>query len=327
MGPSSRPLRPATRWDFEIAIICALPTEANEVRKLFEPRWDKTEPPYNKAPGDPNTYSTGAIGRHNVVLVHMPHMGKVKAAGAAASCRSSFPNIKLAVLVGICAAVPFPTPTSEIILGDVIISKGAVQYDFGRQTATGFDTKVDILDNLARPNTEIAGVLAKLALDDARNEFEDEIDKFMGAVKYPGQKADIVFEATIDHKDGDSCGDCGVPLRRTRLDGKAGSPRLKVHLGIVATGDTVMKSGSVRDKIAKERGVIAFEMEAAGVWDTFPCVVIKGACDYADSHKHKAWQQYAAARAAACMKVFLDYFEPSRKRKQSFGGGWRYSFG
>lgn len=67
-----------------------------------------------------------------------------------------------------------------------------------------------------------------------------------------------------------------------------------------------MKSGQDRDEIAAREGVIAFEMEGAGVWDNFPCVVIKGVCDYADSHKNKDWQKYAAATAAACMKAFLE---------------------
>lgn len=29
--------------------------------------------------------------------------------------------------------------------------------------------------------------------------------------------------------------------------------------------------------MAKEEGVIAFEMEAAGIWEVLPCVVIKSA--------------------------------------------------
>lgn len=66
-----------------------------------------------------------------------------------------------------------------------------------------------------------------------------------------------------------------------------------------------MKSGEDRDAIASREDVIAFEMEGAGVWDNFPSVVIKGVCDYADSHKTKGWQDYAAATAAACMKAFL----------------------
>ncbi|KEY74844.1 hypothetical protein S7711_09938 [Stachybotrys chartarum IBT 7711] len=52
-------------------------------------------------------------------------------------------------------------------------------------------------------------------------------------------------------------------------------------------------------------------MESAGVWDTFPCIIIKGACNYADSHKTKKWQRYAAATAAACAKAFLEFWEPS----------------
>lgn len=69
-----------------------------------------------------------------------------------------------------------------------------------------------------------------------------------------------------------------------------------------------MKSGEDRDKISKEEKVIAFEMESAGIWDIFPCLVIKGVCDYADSHKNKAWQPYAAAAAAACMKALLGFW-------------------
>ncbi|KAI9765688.1 MAG: hypothetical protein M1840_007246 [Geoglossum simile] len=90
-----------------------------------------------------------------------------------------------------------------------------------------------------------------------------------------------------------------------------------VHFGLVASGDTVMRSGQHRDGIAC-RGAqkpIAFEMEAAGVWDAFPgnVVVIKGVCDYADSHKNKKWQRYAAVTGGAYMRAFLDHWIPPRK--------------
>jgi hypothetical protein len=52
-----------------------------------------------------------------------------------------------------------------------------------------------------------------------------------------------------------------------------------VHFGLIVSGDTVMKSGEDRDKIATRDGVIAFEMEGAGVWEHFPSLVIKGICD------------------------------------------------
>jgi hypothetical protein len=60
-----------------------------------------------------------------------------------------------------------------------------------------------------------------------------------------------------------------------------------------------MKSGEDRDRIAQCDEVAAFEMEGAGVWDQYPTMVIKAACDYADSHKSKDWQDYAAVMAAA----------------------------
>jgi hypothetical protein len=66
-----------------------------------------------------------------------------------------------------------------------------------------------------------------------------------------------------------------------------------------------MKHGSTRDRLAEEHGIMCFEMEAAGLMDTFPCLVIRGISDYADSHKNKEWQEYAAAAAAAYAKELL----------------------
>ncbi|KAH7016608.1 hypothetical protein B0J12DRAFT_688864 [Macrophomina phaseolina] len=37
----------------------------------------------------------------------------------------------------------------------------------------------------------------------------------------------------------------------------------------------------------------------------FPCLMIRGICDYADSHKNRKWQPYAAGTAAAYAKELL----------------------
>jgi nucleoside phosphorylase len=66
-----------------------------------------------------------------------------------------------------------------------------------------------------------------------------------------------------------------------------------------------MRSGEGRDKIARNEGVIAFEMEGAGILDSFPCVIIKGIFYYTDSRKSKKWQAYVFATAASCMKSFF----------------------
>ena len=70
-----------------------------------------------------------------------------------------------------------------------------------------------------------------------------------------------------------------------------------------------MKHGTARDEIAKKEDVNCFEMEAAGLMDNFPCPVIRVICDYADSHKNKRWQPYAAATAAAVAKALLGYID------------------
>ncbi|KAK3360381.1 hypothetical protein B0T25DRAFT_473595 [Lasiosphaeria hispida] len=315
------PQRPATRRDFNIAVICALPLEADAVDALFDHYWG--DPPYDKAPGDTNAYSVGAIGRYNVVLAHMPSMGKASAATVAANCRASFPNIKLAVVAGVCGAVPSSPDGDEILLGDVIICEGIIQYDFGRQLPERFVRKDTLLDSLGRPSPEIRGLLAKLKSARNRKALQDSLASYLAVIKgkqdldlaanYPGRASDKLFEAAYRHVGSGTCQECGCngPLvSRRRLEQNNLQP--KIHFGLIASGDTVMKSAEDRDAIAQQEEIVGFEMEGAGVWDSFPCVVvIKGVCDYADSHKTKVWQRYAAATAAACMKAFLDHWVPS----------------
>jgi nucleoside phosphorylase len=327
---------PRDRHDFKIAIICALPLEASAVGALFDKQWSNQI--YGKAPGDSNTYSTGVIGHHNVVLVHMPNMGKVAAATAAADLRSSFQGIQLALVVGICGGAPFGgEQNKDILLGDVVISEGLVQYDLGRRFPNNrFARKDTPRDNLPRPSPEIRASLAKLKTEQGRAWLYDKTAEYLRVleqklnrvVTYPGATEDKLFKSTYQHKHYQplDCAICagrddicdvaaGMSCEQLKCDEKELVPRVRelqpcrpvVHLGLIASGDTVMKSGEDRDEISARDGVIAFEMEGAGVWEKFPSsLVIKGICDYADSHKSKRWQGYAAATAAAVMKAFLE---------------------
>lgn len=343
---------PRSRRDFKIAIICALPLEADAVKAVFDKRWDDKEDVYGKAPRDPNAYATGTIGRHNVVLAHMPGMGQESAAIVAANCRSSFEGVQLALVVGICGGVPKTPQGEEILLGDVVISEGIVPYTFGRQYPGQFVRKDTPLDNFGRPNAEIRMLLAKLKGRGDRRKLESRISDFLGVwdaeiggtATYPGVNEDRLFEACYRHKHhiGPSCAICALHVQTTdaicdqaselscellkcdtnhlvprerlaecHANGK--QPRPRVHFGLVASGSSVMKSGMDRDSIAKKEDVLAFEMEGTGVWDMFPCLIIKGVCDYADSHKNKRWQTYAAATAATCMKAFLEKWASSNQ--------------
>jgi nucleoside phosphorylase len=84
------------------------------------------------------------------------------------------------------------------------------------------------------------------------------------------------------------------------------------HYGIIASGNKVIKHGRTREQLRLETGALCFEMEAAGLMLDFPCVVIRGVCDYADSHKNKEWQGYAALAAAAYTKELLGYVPVSQ---------------
>ena len=88
-----------------------------------------------------------------------------------------------------------------------------------------------------------------------------------------------------------------------------------IHYGLIASGYQGIKHGGTRDKLGRELGILCFEMEAAGLMDNFPCLVIRGICDYADSHKNKQWQGYAAATAAAYAKELLSVIHPNQVEK------------
>ena len=155
--------RPRHRNDFEIALICALRVEFDAVEALFDDYYEN-DFKYGKAPGDPNAYTTGRMCNHNIVLAYMPGMGKASSASVAASFHTSFPGIKLGLVVGICGGVPFGfDEESEILLGDVIISTGLIQFDFGRQYSNRVVKKDTLQDNHGRPSAEIRAFLAKLS--------------------------------------------------------------------------------------------------------------------------------------------------------------------
>lgn len=66
-----------------------------------------------------------------------------------------------------------------------------------------------------------------------------------------------------------------------------------------------MRHGMTRDRLRDEIGMACFEIEAVGLMGQFPCLVIRGICDYANSHKNKTWQLYASAVTASYAKGLL----------------------
>ncbi|KAL8407763.1 hypothetical protein RB594_006559 [Gaeumannomyces avenae] len=335
---------PIDRGGFRLAIICALRIESDAVRLLFDEIYEKK---YGRETGDTNTYTTGRIGNHAAVLLLLPGMGMEASAAGARSLQSSYTNIKLALIVGVCGGLP-QIRGRDAFLGDVIVSKSIVNHDFGRQYPDKFVVR-STEDTLGQTNNDIRGLLELLEGKDELDRLQKKAranlvtlqaaataaDKEWGtSYSPPSDDADTMFPAKYDHIHRDEvCADCDEdPPRfceqasRLSCDDVGCKTRLcaprqnrqqerpvelvpQVFMGRVACGNAVMKSGKHRDAVAKEHNVIAFEMEGAGAWNEVPCIVVKGICDYADSHKNKKWQNFAAATAASVAAAILDRYE------------------
>lgn len=294
---------------------------------------EKHSPPSDSPQDDPNNYSYGAMKGHDVVLACLPKgiIGETAAAIAAERMRSTFPSIKFALLVGIGGGIP--SPISDIRLGDVVVSvpanehPGVIQYDVGK---TGRDGKFIRTGSLNRPPDILLNAVATL---ESRHLYQDTevydyvlqmLEKYKRMEKgscHQGVENDQLFKLEFEHVENEE--DCAACLE----DQEALVPRQmresnipNIFYGLIASGNQVIKHGATRDRFRKELKVLCFEMEAAGVLNVFPSLVIRGICDYADSHKNKHWQGYAAATAAAYAKELLCVIPPERVLHTSSGG-------
>ncbi|KAJ5623448.1 hypothetical protein N7490_012053 [Penicillium lividum] len=323
------PVIPRGRKDFSVAIICALEVESDAVELLFDHTWDANGDRYGKALNDTNSYRTGAIGNHNVVLAYMTGMGKVQAATVAKSCSSSFPCIRIALIVGICGGVP-GSIEGGIFLGDIIISDEILPYDFGKRFPGTFKCRETA--SCSSGGSEVQAFLRKLRSPKGRDHLLSRTEHHFDALRTrssdyscPSRQSDLLFEPNYHHKHHDTskckicgetksckkaqkatCKDLKCDVEKSVVRSRPSQRNFSIHFGRIASGDTVMKSSMDRDRIADKEKVIAFEMEGAGIAGIMPFLVIKGVCDYADSHKNKIWQKHSAGAAASCMKSMLE---------------------
>lgn len=298
--------------DYTVGWICALPLEMAAAQAML----DEIHDDLRTDPKDHNAYTFGKIGRHNIVIACLPFgvYGATSAVAVASQMQSSFPSIQFGLMVGIGGGVP--SSINDIRLGDIVVSKpmrnsgGAVQYDYGKAVREGCIERTGALN---KPPQALLTAVSKL---DANHRMKGSrvpsflanmIEKFahmMPNFTHQGQQRDRLFEAQYDHVESeDTCDRCDTSKSVDRPPRDDIDPR--IHYGLIASGNQVMRDGSTRDRLAQELNAICFEMEAAGLMDNFPCLVIRGISDYADSHKNKQWQEYAAATAAAYAKEIL----------------------
>ncbi|QKX57042.1 uncharacterized protein TRUGW13939_04150 [Talaromyces rugulosus] len=296
--------------DYAVGWICALPIELAAAMEMLDETYDSFEN------GGSSRYNLGRINEHNVVVACLPkgQMGTNSAATVAAELKSSFPAIRFGVLVGIGGGVP--SADADIRLGDVVVSLpgkmhgGVIQYDFGKSTPNGLERT----GFLNAPPALLLEAVARVQASHIRGQdtqLREYISHFnrVPAFSSANLGQDVLFDANYRHIGGSTCEKCSK--ERIMKRGLRNND-VVIHYGLIASGNRVIKDGAERDRVASElEGVLCFEMEAAGMMNTFPCLVIRGICDYADSHKNKEWQPYAAAMAAAYTKDLLSVIPPA----------------
>jgi nucleoside phosphorylase len=262
---------------------------------------------------DMNSYTLGRMGVHNVVIAVMPEIGNDNATAVVTQLLNDFRSIRFGLLVGIGGGIP-SDDEDDIRLGDVVVSKptatfgGVVQFDKGKTHSNG---QFERTGTLKKPPAVLMGHVNKLEAQ--HRTIGNQISKYLSEMLerfpkmeeyvYPGMEQDQLFEAGYIHKGGKTCRLCDRRKVVKRDPRKDTTPR--IHYGTIGSANVVIKDSETRDKLRKDLGILCVEMEAAGLMDEFSCLVIRGICDYADSHKNKRWQPYAAATAAAYAKELL----------------------
>ncbi|KAF3270847.1 hypothetical protein TWF217_007122 [Orbilia oligospora] len=272
--------------------------------------------------------------------------GNNAAARVATAMVRTFPSIKFGLMVGIGGGNPVDdvrlgdvvvsTPTGEY--------PGVIQWDFGKveegggfkrigslnnppsalRTALGklesfhemYGTKIpEYLDHLAKRWPRLVSKYIKsdshvdpllLPLNDKKPESSD--NSIWPVIFLLLHKAVVSLFYRLSGR-----GVVGAPEEGATAKGVHGDHSqlqvrdMRVHYGLIASGNSVIKSAEHRDMLNEQFGgkLLCVEMEAAGLMNDFPCLVIRGICDYADSSKNDVWQEHAAAIAAAFAKELL----------------------
>lgn len=319
-------LEMASRDDYLVGWVCALPVEVAAAKATLDRIHDALPP--DSTLDDSNNYILGSLQGHNVVLAY-PHSGvygETSVASVAAQLHASFKSVRCTLLVGIGGGVP--GTNEDIRLGDVVVSKstggrpGVTQYEANEERAG--DQHQSIRGRAPEQPTPLLltamGKAETAAIFDESQmsrHLSEIVQKDPVIFAHPGPEQDVLFEPDYQHATAefaeDGCIHCNPDMIRPRQPRETQNPR--VHYGPIVSSHRPIRHGATRDMLAHKLGALCLETEASGLKDAAKYLIIRGICDYADSHSSssKLWQAYAAAAAAAYAKEVLSFIPTAPK--------------
>ncbi|KAI0876222.1 nucleoside phosphorylase domain-containing protein [Hypoxylon argillaceum] len=271
---------------------------------------DESHADVDKHHNDPNTYNLGRMGQHNVVIACLPQNqgGSNTAATIAVWMTTTFPEIKLCLLVGLGSGIPH-----KVRLGDVVVGMpydelpGVVEWHSDRKKTTA---------EMGHPPAILLSALTKIKTNHAIYGFK--LPKYLTKIKENERLAriylvsDVLRDPLCNEDRPGIATEVHTQLKRTELaqDYKSGQRDMEVHYGLIASTSRPIRDKDSRESLDSNLGnhhLLCVETEVSGLVTKFPCLVIRGICDYLCEYdgNHKGWQGPASAVAAAFAKEVI----------------------
>jgi len=303
---------------YRLAIVTALPKEFAAAQIMLDQHDDIT------VPGDSVRYTVGSIGPHPVVVTLLPKMGNNLASSVSSNLLRSFPGVGDILMVGIAGGIPDPSNAeNHVRLGDIVISMdaGVVQFDFGKleQVIQEGETPREHFTLRASDPPPSARLQQAVRFLEARRIHKERpwerhilrSTALENLVRPPNAK-DVLYDSR----------DPGRTIPHPR-DAMRVARQPKLHYGVIGSSNMLLKEPQLRDRLRDEYQVRAIEMEGSGIasatWMSGNAgyLLIRGICDYCDSHKNDLWQGYAAVVAAAYARALIESIPVDATRPRS----------
>ncbi|KAK9423700.1 putative NACHT domain-containing protein [Seiridium unicorne] len=287
-----------SRNDYSIGWVCALSIEVTAAKAALDHIHNKPPPDHKFEKDDGgNNYIFGDLEGHNVIVAYseLGAYGETSVADVVARLHASFPSVRSTLIVGIARGVP--NTAEDVRLGDVVVSKstgglpGVVQYDANwaltQDVASTTPAKV--------PDQPTSSLLTAIGKVETAAIFNDS--KTVRYISEMVRRDPATFSRPSPEQD--RCPD-GIELGILR------DPSCSVvHYGLIASGPQLIHDGAARDGLTRRQGILCVDTEIAGLKNAAQYLVIRGICDYLDSHSSEIWYAYAAVAAAAYAKEVL----------------------